>query len=280
MSVKNTTTLYLSLHNSPSRHGGPSNDASTKASAPPSLLSPAHLSFRPLPANEKPALPISLLARVDNEEYVLLANSSNLVIVCPNDLAKDQEHHIRIGAPMTENGNSILELEGLWLSKGGQLLRVEGSLLRDEYADEDMLSAQNDQVGEKHRTGLNDILNRKGESGQVDRPGKVEEDLPKMLRQRKKILEIITDSPGSFRSRDMGAGVGVSNGLLAGVMGWEYLLGEMFGADHVGIGVDGMCLIQDCIGGVGMPAGIGDVFFRRSEIVRSFLTKKPFTNDV
>lgn len=52
--------------------------------------------------------------------------------------------------------------------------------------------------------------------------------------------------------------------MLAGVMGWEYLLGEMFGADHVGIGVDGMCLTPDCIGGTGQPAGLGDVFFRRS----------------
>ena len=64
-------------------------------------------------------------------------------------------------------------------------------------------------------------------------------------------------------------------GLLAGGMGWEYLLGEIFGADHVGVGVDGMGLTQDCIGGVCEPSGIGDVFFRRlvlSEVLSIFRT--------
>ena len=56
---------------------------------------------------------------------------------------------------------------------------------------------------------------------------------------------------------------GGADGLLAGVMRWEYLLGEMFGVDHVTIGVDGMCLIQDCVGGTGNPSGMGDIFFRR-----------------
>ena len=89
------------------------------------------------------------------------------------------------------------------------------------------------------------------------------EDLPTMLRDRKKILEVITDVPGSFRAQHTSGRSGGADNLLAGVMGWEYLLGEMFGADHVGIGMDGMCLTQDCVGGVGFPASLGDVFFRR-----------------
>jgi hypothetical protein len=28
-------------------------------------------------------------------------------------------------------------------------------------------------------------------------------------------------------------------------------------------GMDGMCLIQDCIGGTGSPVGLADVFFQR-----------------
>lgn len=82
-------------------------------------------------------------------------------------------------------------------------------------------------------------------------------------RERRKVLEVVTDSPGSFTRKQRSQRSGGADGLLAGVMGWEYLLGEMFGADHVGIGVDGMCLTQDCIGGTGSPAGMGDVFFRR-----------------
>jgi len=50
-------------------------------------------------------------------------------------------------------------------------------------------------------------------------------------------------------------------------MGWEYLLGDMFESDHVMIGMDGMCLIPDCIGGRGSPAGLADVFFQRFVIL-------------
>lgn len=265
LAVKNTTTLLLSLRNAPESHKRSSHGHSSRTSGSISLPNPGHLSFRPISSDDTPALPISLLARVDSEEYILLPNASTLVSVCANDISKDDEHHIRIAAPMTDNGaKGIIELEGLWLSKGGQLLRVKGSLLGDEYADEDALSAQNDQIGEKHRIGLNDILNGKSTGGGDGAKEAVkEEDLPTMLQQRKKILEVITDSPGSFRSKHNGARTGGADGLLAGVMGWEYLLGEMFDADHVGIGVDGMCMTQDCIAGVGSPAGMGDVFFRR-----------------
>lgn len=215
-------------------------------------------------SNEKPAPPISLLARVDSEEYIILQNSSSLVSVCSNDLSREDEHQIRIAAPMTDdNGRGILELDGLWLSKGGQLLRVQGSLLAEEYEDEDDLSAENDQIGRKHENGLKNIL--KGNAGEMKQQELSDkEDLPTLLRDRKKVLEVITDVPGSFRAQRASGRSGGADGLLAGVMGWEYLLGEMFGADHVGIGMDGMCLTQDCIGGVGFPAGLGDVFFRRS----------------
>lgn len=202
---------------------------------------------------------------MDSEEYILLPNASKLVSVCAGDLSRGEEHRIRIAAPMTDNGGSgIVELEGVWLSKGGQLLRVHGSLLGEEFSDEDQFTAQNDQIGEKHRAGLQDILKGNGNGpGKSTKDNVLHDDLPTMLQERKKILEIITDSPGSFRSRHDSARSGGADGLLAGVMGWEYLLGEMFDADHVGIGVDGMCMIQDCIGGVGSPAGMGDVFFRR-----------------
>lgn len=163
-----------------------------------------------------------------------------------------------------DHGQGILEFEGLWLSKGGKLLRVEGSLLSEEFENEDEFSAENDQIGERHRTGLNGLLNNNNhqESG-VMKSGNDDHETTSTMPTRKKILEIITDSPGSFPGKRQGTRTGGADGLLAGVMGWEYLLGEMFGADHVGIGVDGMCLIQNCIGGVGQPNGLGDVFFRR-----------------
>ncbi|PVH89051.1 hypothetical protein DL98DRAFT_544096 [Cadophora sp. DSE1049] len=79
---------------------------------------------------------------------------------------------------------------------------------------------------------------------------------------QRRMLEIVTDLPGSMAERDRQKNSDTSRGILGGVMGWEYLLGEMFGSDHVTIGNDGMCLIPDCIGGRGSPAGLADVFFQ------------------
>ena len=56
-----------------------------------------------------------------------------------------------------DHGRGVVELDGLWLSKGGKLVKVAGSMLSEDYIDEDLLKAENDQVGEKHQTGLNDI---------------------------------------------------------------------------------------------------------------------------
>ncbi len=264
ITVRNTTTLLLSLHNAAEQKAGSLIQLSIDPAVPLPSPTPGHISFRPLP-NEEPAAPISLLARVDQEEYILLPNASALVSVCSDHLHKDEEHQIRIIAPMTDDhGRGIVELEGIWLSKGGKLARVYGSLLSEEYADEDLFHAENDQVGERHRTGLSGLLRENGNGNTVQTATSDEdEDIPIEIQDRKKILEVITDLPGSFSGRQRGRRTGGADGLLAGVMGWEYLLGEMFGADHVGIGVDGMCLTQNCIGGAGQPAGMGDVFFRR-----------------
>jgi len=263
VTVTNTTTLFLALHNAleyPSSISG----IVAAETASPKAPDPGHFSFRPMPLDQEPAPPVSLLAQIDDEEYVLLPNSSSLVSVCSGGLNRDEEHRIRVIAPMTDDdGRGVVELEGLWLSKGGKFVKVAGSQLSEEYIDEDLLEAENDLVGERHRTGLNHIEN--DGSSRMDRNYLEEdgEDSQVANLERKKILEVITDSSGPFTGNGRGRRTGGADGLLAGVMGWEYLLGEMFSADHVGIGVDGMCLTQDCIGGTGYPAGMGDVFFRR-----------------
>lgn len=265
ISITNSSTLFLSLRNVPDARKAPSHGRAARTSSIVALPSPGRLSFRPIPANDKPALPISLLVEVDTEEFVLMPNASGLVSIRHDNLPRSQKHDIRIVAPMTDDGGKgILELEGLWLSRGGQLLRVKGSLLDEEYADEDKPGAKNDIIGEKHREGLEKILDGKGSvSGGKAKESMEHEDVPTLLRERKRLVEIVTDSPGLFRSRHDGTRTGGAEGLLAGVKGWEYLLGDMYDADHVTIGVDGMCMIQDCIGGTGSPAGMGDVFFRR-----------------
>ncbi|KAL8933389.1 MAG: hypothetical protein Q9216_006384 [Gyalolechia sp. 2 TL-2023] len=260
--IKNTTSLLLSLRNMPEE---PTLSASKPAAEPNTLQSNNdRITFRPNIASNKPAAPVSLLARVDQEEYVLLANASALVSICSSNLQRDAEHNVRIIAPMTDDhGKGVIQLEGIWLSKGGQFEPVEGTLPQDYSDDEDLLTAQSDEVGEKHRTGLSKLLKgsehgRRGDSQEVLKESEELQD----YRDRRKLVEILSDTPGSSGQRRNGTPNGGAHGLLAGVMGWEYLLGDMFGVDHVAIGVDGMCLTQHCIGGVGHPAGLGDIFFR------------------
>ena len=263
VTITNTSTIFLSLHNTALREtNGPVNGFDLLTSPVP-LVNPGHLSFRPTVSMDKPAPPISLLARIDQEEYILLPNSSSLVSVRSNDLNPDVEHQVRVIAPMIDDSvKGVMQFEGLWISKGGKLLRVEGSLLDEEFADEDELQAENEKIGKKHQLGLASII----ESNHGDIANEAiesEDEIQIVLENRKKILEIITDTPGSQSGKHKGRRVGGVDGLLSGVMGWEYLLGEMFSVDHVTIGIDGMCLTQDCIGGIGTPSGMGDVFFRR-----------------
>ena len=281
--IQNTTSLLLALHNAPQPNFVASPTARLEpisTTAPPGHR---HFRFHAASANEKPALPISLLAQVDDEEYILLPNSSSLVSISSNSLDLSKQHRVRIIAPMTDNlGQGVVELDGLWLSKGGKLLKVPGSMLSEDYLDEDLLKAENDQVGKKHRTGLHQI--EKDGNTKHDQHT-ISEEMEERLAEasnRKRILEVISDSPGSFPERQRGRRTGGADGLLSGVMGWDYLLGEMFGADHVTIGADGMCLIPECIGGTGQPAGLGDVFFRRYARVLgthsklTFCTQWPF----
>jgi hypothetical protein len=118
-----------------------------------------------------------------------------------------------------------LQVEGIWIDEAGQLLPFEPiSTAKPPTTDDTELAHQS-----------------------PDR----------------KMLELVTDLPGSMAGRDRRKKSRSRDDILGGVVGWEYLLGEMFGVDHVTVGMDGMCLIQDCIGGRGSPAGLANVFFQR-----------------
>jgi hypothetical protein len=181
--------------------------------------SPYNLAFLPL-TDASSAPPISLLARVDDEEYIVLPNATSITSIRQGNLDPNTRHEIRIIAPMASSDSlETLQLEGIWIDKGGQLLPFESSTSSTGY----------------HSPGPT----------------------------KNKMLEIITDLPGSKAGKDRSKNTGITREILGGVMGWEYLLGEMFGSDHVTIGMDGMCLIQDCIGGKASPVGLADVFFQR-----------------
>lgn len=188
------------------------------------------------------AEPISLLAQVDDEEYVILPNATSFVPIRTRDLDPHSQHIIRIIAPMV--GRDLVEtfqFLGVWIDEDGQLLPV-----------------QNPMSITKSQLSMRDIA--------IEDIDSTSNNIPQQHSLQRKMLEILTDLPGSMTGRDRQKhriASSVVNGILGGVMGWEYLTGEMFGSDHVTIGMDGMCLVQDCIGGRGSPAGLADIFFQR-----------------
>lgn len=167
---------------------------------------------------------------------------------------------------MTDNhGEGIVQLEGLWLDKGGKLLRVKGSQNENDIEEDEYFQDENESIGKKHRIALSRLWHKEStdtSEGSVEDSRREAEDENPLMGRRKQVLEIITDAPGFPRQQTL-AGRGKGTNLLDGVRGWEFLLGEMIEVDHVCLGVHGMCLTRDCVGGTGQPTGMGDVFFRR-----------------
>ena len=170
---------------------------------------------------------------------------------------------IRVEAPLLDaHAMEIFEMEGLWLNLGGKLQKVEGSLVANNINGEDAFEAENNEVGKNHRQKLQFLTPHRTQREPLSTDIQEEIDLDR-LQHRRKLVEVITDFPGSYSgNHTLHRGSG-AHGVLAGAMGWESLLGEMFGADHVSIAIEGMCLIQNCVEAVDQPAGLGDVFFRR-----------------
>ncbi|APA12000.1 hypothetical protein sscle_08g067700 [Sclerotinia sclerotiorum 1980 UF-70] len=227
-----SSTILISLHNSEQK----AHDKRT------SLQNKTAKSGLPPLLDHTSAEPISLLTQVDDEEYVILPNATSLVAIRTKDLDPHSRHLIRIIAPMVGRDTvETFQFLGVWLDEGGQLIPVQ----------DPMASTRNAQLHTK------DIASEEF--------GFPISDLPLQNTPQRKMLEILTDLPGSMTGLDRRKhriSSNLATGILGGVMGWEYLTGEMFGSDHVTIGMDGMCLVQDCIGGRGTPAGLADVFFQ------------------
>ncbi|XMA09026.1 hypothetical protein WAI453_001817 [Rhynchosporium graminicola] len=210
--LNGSSTVLISLHNSDHQDQSPAKVFRSSSSA---------LPFLPL-TNSSRAAPISLLVRIDDEEYIVLPNATSLVSICPGNLNPLLRHEIRIIAPMVGNDAvETLQIEGIWINEGGQLLPHPGS------------PNPGDRFKQQTKTSA-----------------------------PRRMVEIVTDLPGSTASKEKSKNTGTARSIMNGVLGWEYLLGEMFGSDHVTIGNEGMCLIPDCIGDRGSPAGLADVFFQ------------------
>ncbi|CCD47880.1 hypothetical protein BofuT4_P113840.1 [Botrytis cinerea T4] len=79
--------------------------------------------------DDKSAEPISLLAQVDDEEYVILPNATSLVVVRTNDLDPHSPHIIRIIAPMIgRDAIETFQFTGVWIDENGQLIPVQNPM--------------------------------------------------------------------------------------------------------------------------------------------------------
>lgn len=212
---------------------------------------------------------MSLIARVDHEEYVLLPNATLLISIRSEDLDPNVPHHVRVTAPMLDDGGSgVVQLDGVWVDKGGELLGVDGSPLAEGAGSQKGGMETQNEVGSTHGHGWRGSLAgalRSHASSMLHEP-----DVGSMWDARvgrdgrKHTLLVVTDAHGSGIAgpASLDNATDDAHNLLSGVMGWASFVGEMFGADHSVLGLDGMCLVQHCIGGAGEPAGIGNLFFR------------------
>ena len=263
LNITNTTSLLLSLRNTPTSSLETESINAGRSTSNHQSPNLGHVSFHHSAKLDEAAPPVSLLARIDREEYVLLPNSSGTVSVRSDDLDPNLHHQVRIIVPMIyDHGNGVIQFKGIWLSKHGKLSRVSGSSLDGGSDGEDTMDIEQETVDQKYSAELTDTIKIGPIHSGKNTVTSGKEDIT-LYERRGKILEILTDSPSSLSGMGRRYRVGGADGLLSGFMGWEYLLGEMYSIDHVAVGVDGMCLIQKCLGGTGSPVGLGDVFFRR-----------------
>ena len=267
LNITNTSTLVLSLQNAVPEPNKPNLHTQTDLDDHELQDGPSQYSQYSFTAASRmriSAPPVSLLALIDHEEYVVLPNATSLVPVRMRDLNSNRPHSVRVIAPMIEDdGQGAVQLDGLWLDRGGQLSPIEGTTSDGMADDADDFGPESPEVGRLHQLGLSRILSHYSTDQTQKREVEETMNISLDLKKRRKLVEVVTDQPAHLSHLRDSSRTGGSDGLLAGVMGWEYLLGEMYSVDHVCVGVEGMCLTHDCIGGTGEPSGMGDVFFRR-----------------
>jgi hypothetical protein len=169
------------------------------------------------------------------------------------DMNTSEDHIVRITAPgIDDRVHRGLQFEGMWINTGGALISSRTKIKTIQPG------TNSDAASIVHNTSAQSLQRGLVMKGGHNTTGfGVSDSAPKRppLVPRK-TLEIVSDLPRIL-------GFHRHNGSLAAAVGWEDLIGDMFRADHVSIGVHGMCLLSPCIGGVGQPASIKDTFFRR-----------------
>jgi hypothetical protein len=247
--VRNCSSVYASLHNTdlPSTtqevtFGGGDTSEVTR------------LNFRPLSKELSAPPPVSLMTRIVNGEYTYFHKcAKGLVAVTATALEPSEDHTIRVIAPgIDDEGRRAVEFEGLWLNTGASLAsspRTKRSVRPDMVSDALSVLSQKSPQYSRQNLGATGVK-RFRSSGLSDNGFQQPASAPR------KTLEIVTDLPRTL-------GPQTENESLTALTGWEDLVGDMFGADHVHIALNGMCLTFPCIGGSSQSASVEDAFFRR-----------------
>jgi hypothetical protein len=203
----------------------------------------------------KSTTPMSLVSQIDGDKYTWFRQAGKgLIAIAEASLDARKDHFIRIRTSAVGERCRGLRFEGLWLNTGGHLIPSQGSeangwqgLISDAAPNLPNHSAQT------FRQGLLTYTRQTISDGSLD--GSRSQSSPAA---RRKVLEIMSDLPRSLPGH-------TDDERMKAVAGWEDLVGDMFGADHVSIAVDGICLSFPCPGGDAESVTSKDVFFRRYE---------------
>ena len=273
LKIRNTTSLYLSLHNgvSSTPESQLNNDNSTNIVVSPTALAPSATGdfFITSLQHSDPASPISLLARIDGKEFSAVPKAAGHVAIRSSDLDPNMNHEVRVIAPMLDDDTGVVQLGGLWVDRGGELVWPDE--LEDEDEDEEDAVDKDGLVNMVDKPRLLDFSWFVNTGRHKFNPIFAEEafldisggDDVQAAQPKRKLMEVITDTPGFVRPPNETSTHDTPEYLLSALQGWENQIAEMFGVDLVVTGTDGMCLVHDCVGGKGSPVGIAEAYFRR-----------------
>lgn len=209
------------------------------------------LNFHPTSKRNGPTAPVSLLSRIDYTEYEYFRAGKGLVAIS-SALDRLENHNIRIIAvDSSGEGHIGMAFEGIWLSNGGSLVASQRKRISDSPGTGAAPSLPTNESIRYSRQGLQTEEAQKIKNSGPNRSG-----FQQSLFSPQKTLEIVTDTPITSLGR-------TTNRTEPAIMGWEALIGDMFGVDHVRTSVNGMCVTSPCIGGAAQPANVKDAFFRR-----------------
>jgi hypothetical protein len=250
--VHNCSSVYLSLHSS----HRPGIEQESVFRERRNLEKPP-LSFDPVGSNTSPGPPTSLVSRIDFGESRYFRQSGRwLVAITTGVLDPMSDHIVRITASsIDEDLHEAMKFEGVWLNEGGSLISSQAK--KDPTQPRVILDAAS-LKSNKTPQGLQQSYDTSGmENARRENLSARALWHPVML--PRKTLEIVSDVALTVPAW-------IDKSSLLALEGWQQLVGDMFGADHVTITMEGMCLTSPCINGAAQSATIKDAFFRRYRV--------------